>query len=186
MHFHARAGTIKGMESPITQPESPLEIVRRLENVVRMGTIAAVRHAQHARVRVKTGEVLSDWVPWFTLRAGECREWWPPTPGEQCLLISPGGDLRNGAALLGVYSNAHPQNSELPSEHRITWGNGDYMVHDKEKGTFILDCATQITLRVGSSSLTINKSGVFADPDIIAARTISLATHRHPGTEGPL
>ena len=43
MIFRARAGTIIGMESPITQPESPLEIVRRLENLVRMGTVEQVR-----------------------------------------------------------------------------------------------------------------------------------------------
>ena len=71
MRFHARTGTIECMESPIAQPESPLEILRRLENLVRLGTIAEVRHAKPARVRVNTGELLPTWGPWIDQRAGE-------------------------------------------------------------------------------------------------------------------
>ena len=50
------------MESPIAQPESPYEILRRLENIVRFGTIAAVRHGKPARCRVKTGNLTTNWV----------------------------------------------------------------------------------------------------------------------------
>ena len=53
MRFNAHAGTIKDMESPVTQTESPLEIVRRLENVVLLGTVAQVRYETPARCRVR-------------------------------------------------------------------------------------------------------------------------------------
>ena len=85
MRFRARAGTIKGMESPITQPESPLEIVRRLENVVRLGTVAEVRYETPARCRIKTGDLITDWLPWTTARAGGDRSWWAPEVGEQVI-----------------------------------------------------------------------------------------------------
>ena len=160
VRFSAHAGTIKGMESPITQPESPLEIVRRMENLVRMGTIAEVRHSAPARVRVKTGELLTDWLPWFSMRAGDCRQWWAPTAGEQCMVVSPGGDLRNGAVLLGVFSDGYPQNSDLPEEHRTTWANGDHMVHNNKTGDFTLMCRGRVDI-VGTE-VHINADDMFA------------------------
>ena len=97
MLFRAPAGTINGMESPIAQPESPLEILRRLENLVRLGTIAEVRHAKPARVRVKTGKVTTAWRPWFALRAGEDREWDPPTVGEPVILFQTDREEKPGS-----------------------------------------------------------------------------------------
>ena len=49
MLYRARAGTIKCMDRPIDQPESPFEILRRLENIARVGTIAEVRTGRPAR-----------------------------------------------------------------------------------------------------------------------------------------
>ncbi len=138
------------MEKPIAQPESPLEILRRLENLIRVGTIAEVRHGQPARCRVRTGELLTNWIPWLSLRAGDAVTWFPPSAGEQCLLISPGGDLLNAFALPGAYSDAHPQNSVKPTEHRTTWANGDTMVHDSADGSFQLLCTGRIDI-VGST-----------------------------------
>ena len=96
MIFRARAGTINGMESPISQPESPLEIVRRLENVVRLGTVAEVRYETPARCRIKTGDLVTDWLPWTTARAGGDRSWWAPEVGEQVIVLSPGGNTGAG------------------------------------------------------------------------------------------
>ena len=59
------------MQAPIPQTESPYEVSRRLENLVRRGTIAAIDH-QAARVRVSTGPNTTDWLPWLALRVAPC------------------------------------------------------------------------------------------------------------------
>ena len=56
MRLRARAGTINCMDRPVDQPESPFEILRRLENLARVGTVEEVRTTKPARVRIRTGE----------------------------------------------------------------------------------------------------------------------------------
>ncbi|GAA0586938.1 phage baseplate assembly protein V [Halomonas salifodinae] len=89
------------------------ELLRLIHNLIRTGTIAAVDH-QAARVRVKSGELLTDWLPWIEGRAGTTRDWNPPTEGEQVVVFSPGGDPAAGVVLTGLFSDAHPAPTALP------------------------------------------------------------------------
>lgn len=184
------------MESPIAQTESPLEILRRLENLVRVGTIAAVRHGRPARCRVRTGNLTTNWVPWLTARAGglKRRQWWPPVVGEQCLMLAPGGDLLNAVALPGIYSDANPQASDDPKKCRTDWSESDYMEHDSEFSQLLVSCygsiifqvqssvieigADFIRLAAGGGQLIVDKNGATALPDAIA-NGISLVNHVH-------
>lgn len=185
------------MESPIAQSESPLEILRRLENLVRLGTVAAVRHGRPARCRVRTGNLLTNWVPWFAGRAGgrKRRKWCPPVVGEQCLLLAPGGDLLNAVALPGIYSDAMPQASESETTCRTDWSETEFYEHDSATGQLLAlvergitlrvrDGASiemtrdRITLRAGGGSLVIDSQGARGEPDVLSG-SISLRKHRH-------
>lgn len=200
MLFHARAGTIVGVKEPIAQPESPFEILRRMENMVRAGSIAEVRHAAPARCRVKTGGLVTNWIPWWVLRAGgqQRNHWWPPVKDEQCLLLCPGGDLLNAVALCGIYSDAMPQNSDKPNICRTDWSPTDFMEHDSETDHLDIYCDKGITFRVGTSVLeitrnsivlsagggtfTVDSKGGTGDPDVLAGG-ISLVKHPHGGVK---
>lgn len=198
------------MDSPVPQTESPYEIIRRLEGLIRTGTIAAVRHTRPARCRVRTGNLTTNWIPWLALRAaGEnASVWWPPAVGEQCLLLSPGGDLLGAVALTGIYSSAAAQPSDRADVCRTQWSPTDSMEHDRATGRLHIDVAHGITLRVGSSvieideqgirleagggSATVNAQGLTGAPDVTTG-PISLLRHRHGGvraggatTQGPL
>ena len=198
------------MERPVTQTESPLEILRRVENILRAGTVAAVRHGKPARCRVRSGELLTNWVPWMSSRAGgqDRRQWWPPAVGEQCLLLSPGGDLLNAVALPGVYSDKAPQGSDSATACRTDWSATDFMEHDSATGCLTVQCDKGITLRVGNASIditpdrivlsagggtfVIDGDGATGSPDVITG-PISLRRHVHGGvdrggdnTDGPL
>ncbi len=63
---------------------------RMLENLIRFGVIAAVQ-MKPPRVKVKTGELTTAWLPWLALRAGSDREWDPEKPAAPSALwtISP-------------------------------------------------------------------------------------------------
>ena len=46
-----------------------IDLARRLANLLRLGTIEQVDHPA-ARVRVRSGDIVTTWLPWFTWRAG--------------------------------------------------------------------------------------------------------------------
>lgn len=188
------------MERPVDLPESPLEILRRLENLVRAGTVEAVSTGKPARCRIRCGGLLTNWIPWVAGRAGgeAGAMWWPPTVGEQVLMFAPGGDLLNAVALPGAYSDQNPQASDNPKLFRMDFGGAGYMSHDAEGGLLKLEAIGSIVLAVMSSSITITESeitmaagggtlvingeGVTASPDVLA-QGISLVKHVHPGVK---
>lgn len=185
------------MQAPTPQTESPYETGRRLENVVRRGTIAHV-DLKAARVRVTTGQNTTDWLPWLALRAGGIdggRHWHPPVVGEQVLLLSQGGDLAQGIALLGLYSNAMPQGSDIPGHERMDWDGDNWW--EWLHGAFSMHCLESITLQVadscrlrmtpeamyitvGGAALTVTPQRITSNVDIIA-QGISLVQHKHTG-----
>ena len=162
------------MDQPIAQLESPYEASRRIENLLRLCTVAEVRTTHPARCRVRTGQLLTDWLPWLTLRAGATAgTWWAPEPGEQCLLLSPGGDLRQGVVLPGLYSD---QNHPPP-------GARDSFVI--RLGLSLIEITAEaVHIRVGEThhagGLTIDRDGVHASPDA-DAMGVSLVQHKHLG-----
>ena len=185
------------MDSPTPQPESPYETQRRMENIVRKGTVAAVRLAAPARVRVKTGDNTTDWLPWIALRAGGVaggRTWNPAVVGEQCTVLAPGGDLAQAVVLLGLYSDAMPQGSEQAACDRTDWGEDNYF--EWLRGALTAYCMESITLSTpntsvhmqgsavtitgGGAVLTIGPDRITSSVDIVA-KGISLVNHVHGG-----
>lgn len=105
------------------------ELARLIENLVRLGTIAEVDVAK-VRVRVKSGSITTNWLPWLALRAGTSKEWDPPTVGEQVVLLSPSGVLAQGVALVGLFSDANPANGDRAGLHRRTYPDGAVVEYD--------------------------------------------------------
>ena len=145
--FSAHAGTINGMESPVTQPESPLEIVRRLENVVRLGTVAEVRYETPARCRIKTGDLVTDWLPWTTARAGGDRSWWAPEVGEQVIVLSPGGNTGAGVVFPAAYSDTHEQPGQREDVARVAFKDGVTIEYDRTVHVLRVSAPAMITLQ---------------------------------------
>lgn len=107
------------------------ELLRLLHNLIRLGTIAEVDHAA-ARVRVRSGELLTAWRPWIECRAGTTRTWNPPTVGEQAVLFSPGGDPAAAVVLVGLYRDAHPAPANLPELCRLLFPDGGLFEYDHQ------------------------------------------------------
>ncbi|NWD70770.1 phage baseplate assembly protein V [Pseudomonas gingeri] len=104
-------------------------LARLLENLIRFGTVADVQ-MKPPRVRVKTGELTTGWLPWLAHRAGADKEWNPPTLNEQVLLFSPSGQLGNGVALTGLFSDDQPANGDRDGLHRRTYRDGAVIEYD--------------------------------------------------------
>ena len=172
-------------------------LARMIENLIRFGTIAETQ-MKPPRVRVKTGDLLTGWLPWIALRAGADTDWDPPTVDEQVILFSPSGQLANGIALTGIYSTANPANGEREGLHRRTYRDGTVIEYDSvahhlnavltDGGTTNLVSTGGITLvgtitHQGDYTQTGNQSitgTVTVSEDVLAAG-ISLVKHIHGG-----
>ncbi|WAC70804.1 phage baseplate assembly protein V [Roseateles sp. SL47] len=133
------------MESPDVS-----ELIRRLENLLRPGTIEEV-DVSGALVRVRNGSLLSTWVRWFARRAGAVREWSPPTIGEQCLLLAPGGDPANAVALVGLFSEVIPANDSRATTEAKLYPDGTLLEYNHESHRALLQCVGDILLQADAN-----------------------------------
>ncbi|OOF45782.1 baseplate assembly protein [Rodentibacter trehalosifermentans] len=107
------------------------EFNRRLDNLIRFGTIAEVDY-EKARVRVKSGQILTDFLPFIALRAGTTKTWSPPTIGEQCVMLAASGELTTACVLVGLYTQNSP--SHAPDLHIIQFADGATIEYNQANG----------------------------------------------------
>jgi phage baseplate assembly protein V len=115
------------------------DTARRLSNVIRYGVVAEADYAQALiRLELQDGELLTDWIPWVTLRAGPDRFWWAPEVGEVMLVLAPSGELANAVALPAAFSNSN-QNADRPTVQRQTFEDGTVIEYDRAAHRYTLD-----------------------------------------------
>lgn len=124
------------------------ELERRLAGLARLGTVAEL-DAGLARVRVTSGELTTAWLPWLTRRAGPDREWWAPEPGEQVLLLAPGGDLAQAVVLPALYQAAYPAPANAATVRRAEWADGAFWSYDRESGAYVARVQGAATVDAG-------------------------------------
>lgn len=112
------------------------ELLRLIENLLRFGAIAEVDHGAPSErlpaVRVRSGALLTGWLPWAGGRAGTTRDWNPPTVGEQVMILSPGGDLANGVAMPSLFQfSAQPPTND-PGKISRAFPDGGLIEYDHE------------------------------------------------------
>lgn len=164
------------------------DLTRRIDNLIRLGTISAVDHAR-ARCTVRTGGLVVPNLAWVTLRAGASRDWDPPTIGEQCVLFSPGGETAQGVALVGLFSQQRPAPANSANLRRRIYPDGAVIDYDHATHTLSatlpaggkakLSAPAGVTI-LGNVAIT---GTVTVSEDVIAAG-ISLVEHKHPGDSG--
>ena len=137
------------------------DLARRLTNILRPGTVEAIDHAA-ARVRIRSGDILTDWLPWLTARAGATATWSPPTVGEQVLLLAPSGNLAAAIVLPALYADAHPAPSTSPNEHVMEFPDGAVITYNHAAGalsvqgikTLTIEADTHVTLNAPATTVT--------------------------------
>lgn len=139
---------------------STSDLIRRIESLIRVGTIAEVAY-NPLRCRVTSGKLTTDWLPCFTSRAGNIRTWSPPSVGEQCIVVSPGGDMAAGLVLVGLNSTAYPAPEDSPDTESINYPDGAVIRYDHAAH------ALTATLPAGGTADITAPAGVTVHSDAI-------------------
>lgn len=113
------------------------EIMRLINNIIRTGVVAEV-DSDRWLCRVQTGELVTDWISWLTLRAGTARTWWQPSVGEQVLLLSIGGNLDTAFVLPAIYSGACPPPATTASASITAYPDGGWFEYDADKKRWLV------------------------------------------------
>ncbi len=135
------------------------ELNRKLANIIRIGLVKEVDY-EKARVRVKVGEFLTDWLPWVTARAGEDRSWFAPNIDEQVIVLSPFGELSLGVVLPAIYQQKYFPSECRKDAHIFEFQDGTKLSYDKEKHHLEIDVVDKLMLKVGGSSIEMTKEGI--------------------------
>ena len=137
------------------------EAERRLSNLVMLGQVAEL-DAERARVRVQAGPILTAWLPFATVRAGLDRTWHAPEPGEQVVLVAPGGDLNQAVVVGSLYRDAYPPPSDSADISRTEWQDGAALAYDRQLHHWRLSVPAggKIVLEVGPSKIEMSDAGI--------------------------
>jgi len=138
---------------------------RRLSNVARYGTVqeadytGATAGFPAIRVQLQEGEILTDWMPWFTPRAGNDRVWDPPEVGEVVMVLAPSGELGAGVAIPGLFSNGNA-NGDRAGLQRRTFQDGTVVEYDRQAHKLKIDAtASNSTVEVKATTVFVQASG---------------------------
>lgn len=132
------------------------ELNRKLANIIRIGLVKEIDY-EKARVRVKVGEFLTDWLPWITYRA---ESWSPPSIDEQVIVLSPCGELSLGVVLPAIYQEKYPPPENKKEINSVKFQDGTKLSYDSGKNHLEIDVVDKITLKVGESSIEMTKNGI--------------------------
>ena len=175
---------------------TPTELQRLIDNLIRIGTVTAVRSGE---CRIKTGDIITNWRPYAAARAGNNRTRHRLSIGEQVLMLSVSGDLRNAYIVGPINCAAFPEplaGDDNPDLDRTEYADGAVIEYNPATGalnasgiksatlsasvtvkliTPLVEC-TQ-ALKVGS---TIEAGGKITAPTAKIGN-VEVTTHKHSG-----
>lgn len=106
---------------------------RRLENLIRLGRIASVTPSEPFHtVTVNLGDIVTDELRLLNLRSGKDKTNDLPSIGEECVVISPCGDLAQAIVIGYLNNNDNPTPSQDPNIKLRIFEDGAVISYDTE------------------------------------------------------
>ena len=122
------------------------DLNRRIESLIRLGTIDQVDHAAR-KIRVRSGGLLTGWLPWPADVGRNYRRWRPLRTGTQVLLACPSGDPAQAVVVQILYTDALDAPSTDPNVDLIEFDDGTVIQYDSSSHHMTADCVGDITAR---------------------------------------
>lgn len=134
------------------------DILRRLENLIRLGTIKTINPSEpYLTVTVETGEITTGQLRYVNLRAGDDKTWDPPSIGEEVIIFSPCGVLEIGFVLGGLNNLTHPVISKDLNKNIRLFADGCSISYDtKNHALDVILPANGTAVITALGGLTIN------------------------------
>lgn len=170
---------------------------RRLENMVRFGTVKTINPSKPIpRVIVNLGDIETPEIRCLNLRSGDDATWDMPSMNEECVVISPCGDIGpTSFVLYGFYNDDHPAPSDDLNQKIRMFADGCVIAYDisahhlsavlPSGGTAKIVADVEIfgQLHV-TKGITCNED--ISTPADVTAGNISLKNHKTSGVQsGP-
>jgi phage baseplate assembly protein V len=134
------------------------DLNRRIESLIRLGTIDQVDHAAR-KLRVKTGGLLTGWLPWPAEVGRNFIRWRPLREGTQVVLASPSGDPAQAVIIGMLYTQTIDRPSTDPDIDLIEFDDGSRIAHDASSGVLSLHAAGDLYL-TAAGNIVINATRV--------------------------
>ncbi|HHP6940231.1 TPA: phage baseplate assembly protein V [Acinetobacter baumannii] len=105
---------------------------RRLENIVRFGTVKTIKPSKPIpRVIVNLGDIETPEIRCLNIRSGDDSTWDMPSINEECVVISPCGDIGpTSFVLYGFYNDDHPAPSDDLNKKIRMFADGCVIAYD--------------------------------------------------------
>lgn len=151
------------------------DIIRRLENLIRIGRIKTITPAKpFSTVTVSFGEITTAEIRYLNLRAGTDQTWDPPSIDEEVVVFSPSGNLSLGIAIAGLNNESFPAPSDELNKKLRLYEDGCLICYDvkthaleailPEGGTavitanagVIVNASDGMTINANSGGITLN------------------------------
>ncbi|MDH2573374.1 phage baseplate assembly protein V [Acinetobacter baumannii] len=108
------------------------DINRRLENLIRFGTIKTVNPSKPIPlVTVELDDIVTPEIRFFNARSGNDSTWDPPSENEEVMVISPCGEIGpTSVVFYGLYNNEHPAPSDDLNKKIRVFADGCIIAYD--------------------------------------------------------
>ncbi|EMK0759663.1 phage baseplate assembly protein V [Acinetobacter baumannii] len=108
------------------------DINRRLENLIRFGTIKTVNPSKPIPlVTVDLDDIVTPEIRFFNARSGNDSTWDPPSLDEEVIVISPCGEIGpTSVVFYGLYNNEHPAPSDNLNKKIRVFADGCVIAYD--------------------------------------------------------
>lgn len=105
---------------------------RRLENIVRFGTVKTINPSKPIpRVIVNLGDIETPEIRCLNIRSGDDATWDMPSINEECVVISPCGDIGpTSFVMYGFYNDDHPAPSDDLNKKIRMFADGCVIAYD--------------------------------------------------------
>ncbi|HCR3229976.1 TPA: phage baseplate assembly protein V [Morganella morganii] len=159
------------------------ELERLISNLLRVGVVEEV-DTEKMVCRVRTGDILTDWIRWGADRAGAGRSWWAPVASEQVIIGAVNGELTTAFVLCSLYSDVNGAPSRSAQAMHKTFSDGAVIEYEPETGELTVtgiqkatvNAAQKIDATAPEVTVTASTQINFNTPKVVCSDNLTCAT----------